>query len=451
MKEYIFLNIGSTGINLAQSYWHLFCLEHGISPNDGEPDLLCLPKDDDNSHVIFRETKTIPYGPIKYTPRSVFVGEQSEIDSIRAGSCKNLFPAESLIDCPSECGGVYSKSYMLKVQLEKTIEQMRKETELADSIEGFMLFNSIGGGLGSGFTNALLEQLGDSFGKTQKAGFNFYPVYDISSKPHQVINSILALAKMQDLLNLSFVLDNSALARMCTNQLERESASFKDMNSIATLFLSQLTCSMRNDGALNTSLSEMESNLVPYPTIHNIVSSMAPLYPAQKVLENDLLVTDITLKLFEQASFMQNIDINQGKYMACAVVYQGDIVPKDVGHGISRIKTSRTIQFVDWCPTGFKCGINYQTMHEQIPDIMDIKRVKRGALMLGNSSSYREFPKMFVQMSEDINALKIFKKDFECIEESDYDVALEQLKAKVSDYTEIEAETVEDEGQTEEH
>nr|XP_040146865.1 tubulin alpha-3 chain [Ictidomys tridecemlineatus] len=32
----------------------------------------------------------------------------------------------------------------------------------------------------------------------------------------------------------------------------------------------------------------------------------------------------------------------------------GDVVPKDVNAAIATIKTKRTIQFVDWCPTGFK-------------------------------------------------------------------------------------------------
>lgn len=48
-----------------------------------------------------------------------------------------------------------------------------------------------------------------------------------------------------------------------------------------------------------------------------------------------------------------------GKYMACSLGYRGNIVPKDVGAAICTIKTKRTIQFVDWCPTGFKVGINY--------------------------------------------------------------------------------------------
>merc|ERR1711926_2303 len=41
-------------------------------------------------------------------------------------------------------------------------------------------------------------------------------------------------------------------------------------------------------------------------------------------------------------------------------LYRGDVVPKDVNQAIANIKTKRTIQFVDWCPTGFKVRINYQ-------------------------------------------------------------------------------------------
>ena len=43
-----------------------------------------------------------------------------------------------------------------------------------------------------------------------------------------------------------------------------------------------------------------------------------------------------------------------GKYMACCMLYRGDVVPKDVNAAIGTIKTKRSIQFVDWCPTGFK-------------------------------------------------------------------------------------------------
>ena len=47
-------------------------------------------------------------------------------------------------------------------------------------------------------------------------------------------------------------------------------------------------------------------------------------------------------------------DPRHGKYMAVCLLYRGDVVPKDVNSAIAAIKTKRTIQFVDWCPTGFK-------------------------------------------------------------------------------------------------
>ena len=42
--------------------------------------------------------------------------------------------------------------------------------------------------------------------------------------------------------------------------------------------------------------------------------------------------------------------------VAVCLLYRGDVVPKDTSAAVASIKTKRTIQFVDWCPTGFKVG-----------------------------------------------------------------------------------------------
>ena len=42
---------------------------------------------------------------------------------------------------------------------------------------------------------------------------------------------------------------------------------------------------------------------------------------------------------------------------ACCLLYRGDVVPKDVNAAVANVRTKRTIQFVDWCPTGFKVSI----------------------------------------------------------------------------------------------
>ena len=41
---------------------------------------------------------------------------------------------------------------------------------------------------------------------------------------------------------------------------------------------------------------------------------------------------------------MVKCDPRHGKYMACCLLYRGDVVPKDVNTAISLIKTKKSIQ-----------------------------------------------------------------------------------------------------------
>ena len=116
----------------------------------------------------------------------------------------------------------------------------------------------------------------------------------------------------------------------------------------------------RFDGALNVDLTEFQTNLVPYPRIHFPLVTYAPVISAEKAYHEQLSVSEITNACFEPANQMVKCDPRHGKYMACCLLYRGDVVPKDVNAAIATIKTKRSIQFVDWCPTGFKVGINYQ-------------------------------------------------------------------------------------------
>merc|ERR1711901_14503 len=143
--------------------------------------------------------------------------------------------------------------------------------------------------------------------------------------------------------------------------------------------ISSLTASLRFDGALNVDITEFQTNLVPYPRIHFMLSSYAPIISAEKAYHEQLSVAEITMSVFEPASMFVKCDPRHGKYMACCMLYRGDVVPKDVNASIATIKTKRTIQFVDWCPTGFKVGINYQP-----PTVVpggDLAKVQRSVCM----------------------------------------------------------------------
>uniref|UniRef100_A0A672Y5U2 Tubulin, alpha 1c n=1 Tax=Sphaeramia orbicularis TaxID=375764 RepID=A0A672Y5U2_9TELE len=131
-----------------------------------------------------------------------------------------------------------------------------------------------------------------------------------------------------------------------------------------------------------------QTNLVPYPRIHFPLATYAPVISAEKAYHEQLTVAEITNACFEPANQMVKCDPRHGKYMACCLLYRGDVVPKDVNAAIATIKTKRTIQFVDWCPTGFKVGINYQP-----PTVVpggDLAKVQRAVCMLSNTTAIAE-------------------------------------------------------------
>merc|ERR1711871_1119279 len=151
-----------------------------------------------------------------------------------------------------------------------------------------------------------------------------------------------------------------AIYDICRRNLDIERPTYTNLNRLIGQIVSSITASLRFDGALNVDLTEFQTNLVPYPRIHFPLVTYAPVISAEKAYHEQLSVAEITNACFEPANQMVKCDPRHGKYMACCMLYRGDVVPKDVNAAIATIKTKRTIQFVDWCPTGFKVGINYQ-------------------------------------------------------------------------------------------
>ena len=163
---------------------------------------------------------------------------------------------------------------------------------------------------------------------------------------------------------------------------------FQNLNRLISQIVSSITASLRFDGALNVDLNEFQTNLVPYPRIHFPLVTYAPIISAEKAYHESLNVGEITNACFEPANSMVKCDPRHGKYMACCMLYRGDVVPKDVNAAIATIKSKRAVQFVDWCPTGFKVGINYQP-----PTVIpggDLAKVQRAVCMLSNTTAIAE-------------------------------------------------------------
>merc|ERR1712107_769820 len=87
-----------------------------------------------------------------------------------------------------------------------------------------------------------------------------------------------------------------------------ERPTYTNLNRLLAQIISSLTASLRFDGALNVDVTEFQTNLVPYPRIHFMLCSYAPIISAEKAYHEQLFVAEITMSVFEPASMMVKCD-----------------------------------------------------------------------------------------------------------------------------------------------
>ncbi|KAJ9049736.1 alpha-tubulin [Entomophthora muscae] len=440
MREVISVHVGQAGVQIGNACWELYCLEHGIS-NEGEMPTDNTPgQENDSFNTFFYET-----GTGKHVPRTVFVDlEPAVIDEVRTGAFRKLFHPEQLISGKEDAANNYARGHYTigKEMVDPVMERIRKLADNCSGLQGFLVFHSFGGGTGSGFGALLLERLSTDFGKKAKLEFSVYPAPEISSAVVEPYNSILTTHTTLEHSDCSFMVDNQAIYDICKRSLGIERPSYNNLNNMIAQVVSSITTSLRFDGSLNVDLNEFQTNLVPYPRIHFPLVSYAPIISAAKASHESLSVAEITNSSFEPEAVMVKCDPRRGKYMACALLYRGDVVPKDVNQVISALKTKRTIQFVDWSPCGFKVGINNEP-----PTVFpgsEQAKVSRAVCMLSNNTAIAEAWSRLDHKFDLMYAKRAFVHWYvgEGMEEGEFSEAREDLAALEKDYEEVASDSV---------
>jgi len=439
MREVICIHLGQAGVQVGNACWELYCLEHGIQPDGAMPSDKTIGVEDDAFNTFFSET-----GAGKHVPRAVFLDlEPTVVDEVRTGTYRQLFHPEQLISGKEDAANNYARGHYTigKEIVDLALDRIRKLADNCTGLQGFLVHHAVGGGTGSGLGALLLERLSVDYGKKSKLGFTIYPSPQVSTAVVEPYNSVLSTHSLLEHTDVAFMLDNEALYDLARRNLDIERPTYTNLNRLIAQVVSSLTASLRFDGALNVDVTEFQTNLVPYPRIHFTLSSYAPVISAEKAYHEQLSVAEITNAVFEPAAMMTKCDPRHGKYMACCLMYRGDVVPKDVNAAVATIKTKRTIQFVDWCPTGFKCGINYQP-----PTVVpggDLAKVQRAVCMMANSTAVAE---VFARIDHKFD-LMYSKRAFvhwyvgEGMEEGEFSEAREDLAALEKDYEEVGAES----------
>ena len=169
------------------------------------------------------------------------------------------------------------------------------------------------------------------------------------------------LSKLIDNVDVSFTLENPAVYRLCQDRLKIEKPSYGNLNRMISQVVSSLTVSLRRASEFNVDLNEYQTNLVPFQKRHFMLTSFAPI--CNEFESPDSYTVDrMTEDAFDPRMQLADCErTKRDKYMACCLIYRGNISTLEANQAVDAVKRKKTIQMVDWCGTGFKVGINRST------------------------------------------------------------------------------------------
>ena len=395
---------------------------------------------DDSFNTFFSET-----GAGKHVPRCVFVDlEPGVCDEVRTGTYRQLYHPEQLISGKEDAANNYARGHYTigKEIVDLVLDRIRKLADNCTGLQGFLVFNAVGGGTGSGLGALLLERLSVDYGRKSKLSFTIYPSPQVSTAVVEPYNCVLSTHSLLEHTDVSFMVDNEALYDICRRNLDIERPTYTNLNRLLSQLGSSLTASLRFDGALNVDITEFQTNLVPYPRIHFVVSSYAPVISAEKAYHEQLSVAEITNSAFEPASMLCKVDPRHGKYLSCSVNYRGKLSSKEIDHEIAAMLDKNSAFFVEWIPNNCKTSIC------DIPP----KGLKMSTTLTGNTTAMQE---LWQRLSNQFAAMykrKAFLHWYtgEGMDEMEFTEAESNMNDLVSEYQQYQDATAEEEGEFEE-
>jgi len=435
---------------LGNAIWAQYTNEHDIESNgERKKD---ANTDDLYFHTFFEETAAG-----QYVPRNLSVDlEPTVLDDIRRGPYAGMFHPEFLVNGKEDAANNFARGHYTvgKEQMDIVNDRIRKLVDNSENVQGFIVNHSVGGGTGSGMGMLILERLAVDYRKKSKIGFEIYPSPNISTCIVEPYNGLLSTHWLLDHTDVSLVLDNEALYEICQKKLDIKKPSYDNLNRIIAKVVSSMTAALRFDGELNVDMNEFQTNLVPFPRLHFMTTSLAPVISKAKGDHEAHDCRRITDDCLQSNSFLvkySDFDVVEDKYMAISLNYRGAIKSKVANATVQWVKTQGKVSFVEWCPTGFKIGLNDVPASTVTND--DMAPSTRNATMIGNNIAVnRVFSERLSKKYDMMYSQRAYVHWYvgEGMEEGEFSEAREDLGFLEKDYLDVVSEQASDEEDEEE-
>lgn len=315
MREIVSLHVGQCGNQVGSAFWNLMLLEHEKTPDD-DPAL--------SSFFFFEPSKTNRSSHAMKARALLVDMECGVLNETMRSPLGALFDDAQYIMDVSGAGNNFAQGYYHygPQYRDKFMSGIQNNLEKCDSLQGFFLTHSLGGGTGSGVGSYILHLLADEFPKITRFSTCVYPSdeSDVITAPY---NTMLATRELICSADCVFPLNNSSL--FAFNQLENppkasgdenadasaqsasgmsrksKSRGFEGVNNIAARMLCHLTSSSRFHGEMNVDINEIYTNLVPFPRMHFLTTSLNVRYPASGQSAQKHLRTDHSRPALQRA------------------------------------------------------------------------------------------------------------------------------------------------------
>jgi len=437
MREIVHLQTGQCGNQIGAKFWETISEEHGINGEGmycGDSDLQL-----ERINVYFNEAQGG-----KYVPRAVLVDlEPGTLDAFRAGEYGAMFRPDNFVHGQSGAGNNWAKGHYTEGAelVESVLEVVRREAEGCDTLQGFQITHSLGGGTGSGLGTLLISKIHEEFPDRMMATFSVVPSPKVSDTVVEPYNATLSIHQLVENSDVTFCIDNEALYDICFRTLKLTNPSYGDLNHLVSCVMSGVTTCLRFPGQLNADLRKLAVNMIPFPRLHFFMVGFAPLTARGTAQFRQSSVPELTQQMFESKNMMAACDPRHGRYLTISAMFRGPVSTKEVDDQMHLLQSKNSTYFVEWIPNNVKTAVC------DIPP----KGLKMSVTFLGNSTAVQE---LFQRVSMQFTAMfkrKAFLHWYtgEGMDEMEFTEAESNMHDLVAEYQQYETATVEDQPQEE--